>query len=212
MYSNGDFGDFRMIVCQTDRFCRKFTINYKNRLKRTGTSDRIDVMNTYFGDYKSQLQRIGVYDTNMRVMASYRVTISASPIARKRFPTSNAFIDYLINQKYIFRGQDGKLHACSEAIRKGYAIERKTYTYNKIGRTKVVTEAFMTMKGIENITETVVVEAKTPIHATVFSLGEKLEEAYRKCADVLLTHRDGSKVLVTPGGNGRVLSSETVTM
>lgn len=169
-------------------------------------------MNTYFGDYKSQLNRIGVYDTSMRVMASYHVAISASPIARKRFPTSKAFIGYLIRHKYIFRGQDGKFHACAEEIRKGHVVERETYTYNKQGRIKAVSEAFMTIKGIEHITETIVVDAKTPVHATVFTLGEKLEEAYRKCADVLLTHRDGTKVLVTPGGNGRVLSSETVTM
>lgn len=169
-------------------------------------------MNTYYGDYKSQLQRIGVYDTNMRVMASYRVAISASPTARKRFPTSKVFIDYLIREKYIFRGQDDKFHSCSEAIRKGFVVERTTYSYNRSGKTKTVTEAFMTMKGIEHITDTVLVESKTPVRATVWTLGEKLEEAYRKCADVLLTHRDGTKVLVTPGGNGRVLSSEIVTM
>lgn len=169
-------------------------------------------MNTYYGDYKSQLQRIGVYDTNMRVMASYRVAISASPTARKRFPTSKVFIDYLIREKYIFRGQDDKFHACSEAIRKGFVVERTTYSYNRFGKTKTVTEAFMTMKGIEHITDTVLVESKTPVRATVWTLGEKLEEAYKKCADVLFTRPDGVDVLVTPGGNGRVLYSEIVTM
>lgn len=167
-------------------------------------------MNTYLADYKSQLQRIGVHDTNVRVMASYRIVISASRIARKRFPTSKVFIAYLLREKYIYRGQDGKFHACVESIRKGYVVERETYTYSKLGRTKVVTEGFMTMKGIEHVTDTVIVDAKTPVPATVFTLGEKLEEAYRKCADVLLTHRDGSKVLVTPGGNGKVLSSEVL--
>lgn len=169
-------------------------------------------MRTYYGNYKAQLNRIGVHDTDMMVIAAYKVAISSSEVARKRFPTSKAFIDYLINQKYVYRGQDGKFHACTEAIRRGFVVERSTYTYSKLGRVSTVTEAFMTMKGVEHVADTVVLESKSPIPATIFSLGEKLEEAYRKCADVLLTHRDGTKVLVTPGGNGRVVSSEIVSM
>lgn len=169
-------------------------------------------MRTYYGNYKSQLNRIGVHDTDMRVMAAYKVAISSSEVARKRFPTSKVFIDYLLREKYIYRGQDGKFHACTEALRRGFVVERSTYTYSKLGRVNTVTEAFMTMKGVEHVSDTVVLESKSPIPATIFSLGEKLEEAYRKCADVLLTHRDGTKVLVTPGGNGKVLSSEVVSM